>query len=51
MPAGYAFGLPVGMSFIGGQWDESTLVGLAYAWEQATHVRKMPTFLPTLPVG
>jgi len=51
VPAGYAFGLPVGMSFIGGRWDEPTLLGLAYAWEQATHVRKMPTFLPTLPVG
>ena len=49
MTAGYAFGLPVGVSFIGGQWDEPTLIGLAYAWERATKLRKPPTFRPTVP--
>jgi amidase len=49
VPAGYSFGLPVGVSFIGGRWAEPKLIGLAYAWEHATHVRKPPQFLPTLP--
>ena len=48
VPAGYSLGLPVGVSFIGGQWQEPKLIGLAYAWEQATHVRVPPTFRPTI---
>nr|MBA2382494.1 hypothetical protein [Chloroflexota bacterium] len=35
----------VGVSFIGGRWDEPELIGLAYAFEQATHVRVPPQFL------
>jgi amidase len=47
--AGSAFGLPVGVSFIGGKWAEPKLIGLAYAWEQATKLRKPPSFLRTIP--
>jgi len=48
VPAGYVHGLPVGISFIGGQWSDATLVGLAYAYEQATKVRRAPRFAPTV---
>lgn len=47
VPAGYVFGLPIGLSFIGGAYSEPKLIGLAYAFEQATKVRRRPQFLPT----
>jgi amidase len=49
VPAGVCFGLPVGVSFIGGKWAEPRLIALAYAWEQGTHVRKPPLFPPRTP--
>jgi amidase len=47
VPAGYIFGLPVGISFFGRAWSEPTLLKIAYAFEQATKVRKPPKFLTT----
>ncbi len=47
VPAGFAFGLPLGISFIGKAWSEPALVRLAYAFETATKVRKAPRFLAT----
>jgi amidase len=43
VPAGQAFGLPVGISFIGTAWSERKLISLAYAYEQATPHRQPPT--------
>ncbi len=45
VPAGYIFGLPVGISFFAKAWQEPTLIKLAYAIEQATEIRKPPEFL------
>jgi amidase len=46
VPMGQVHGLPVGLSFIGAKWDEAKLIGFGYAFEQATHARRLPKFLP-----
>ncbi|GLJ13756.1 hypothetical protein SUGI_0219570 [Cryptomeria japonica] len=43
VPAGYdSNGVPFGIIFGGGRGSESTLIEIAYAFEQATKVRKVP---------
>jgi amidase len=48
LPAGEAFGLPVGISFFGRAWSEPTLLKLAFAFEQATRARRAPAFPPSV---
>lgn len=48
VPMGDVTGLPVGLSFIGPAWSEKLLLNLGYAYEQATHHRKPPTYLKTI---
>jgi amidase len=50
VPAGFAFGLPVGLSFFGAAWSEPTLVRLAYAFEQTMKARRAPQFVASVRV-
>jgi amidase len=45
VPAGFIFGLPVGISFFGRAWSEPILLKIAYGFEQTTKARKPPQFL------
>jgi amidase len=47
VPAGFIFGLPVGISFFGKAWQDAELIKYAYAFEQATQYRRQPRYLPT----
>ncbi|MBM3771546.1 MAG: amidase [Acidimicrobiia bacterium] len=55
VPAGfYASGLPFGLEFSGHPWKDGDLLTIAYAWEQATRLRRPPVLveqglLPTTP--
>jgi len=50
VPMGYTRGglLPAGVTFFGRAWSESKLLGLAYAYEQATRHRRPPASTPPL---
>jgi amidase len=48
VPAGFVFGLPVGISFFGRAWSEPTLLKIAHGFEQTIQARRPPRFLPTL---
>jgi amidase len=47
VPMGFIDELPVGITFFGRAWSESTLLGLAYSYEQGTKHRKAPKYLLT----
>jgi amidase len=47
IPAGWVYGLPVGVSLIGKAWSEPELIRLAYGLEQALGMRRQPRLLPT----
>lgn len=55
IPAGFSAasetapeGVPIGMDLLGRPWSEPKLLGLAYAFEQATKLRRPPTSTPPL---
>ena len=50
VPMGQSFNLPLGISFFGTAWSEPKLIALASGFEAATHARRPPTFIPTLPL-
>ena len=46
VPAGfYPSGLPFGLEFSSRQWADAALLGIAFAWEQATPARKPPVLV------
>jgi amidase len=48
VPMGLVSGLPIGLSFLGGPYQEALLVGLAYAYEQTSSLRQKPAFMSSL---
>jgi amidase len=52
VPMGFDRGMPVGISFIGGKWDDARILSLGHAYEQRTHERRPPTLVqPSAPNG
>ncbi len=47
VPAGFAGGLPVGLSFFGPAWSDARLLAIGHAFEMATRHRRAPEFLAT----
>ena len=45
VPMGAVMELPVGISFVGGAYTEPQLLGIAYAYEQASKKRAAPRFI------
>jgi amidase len=48
VPMGLVQGLPVGLTFIAGEFQEGALLTIGYAYEQASKKRKAPQFMPSL---
>jgi amidase len=46
VPMGYSGGLPVGLSIIGGAYEEALLLRVAYGFEQSNHIRRPPEYRP-----
>jgi len=42
VPMGFDRGMPVGISFIGGKWDDAKILSLGHAYEQRTRERRPP---------
>jgi amidase len=49
VPMGQVRALPVGLSLVGTAWSEAKLISYAYAFEQQTHHRHPPKFIPNIP--
>ena len=51
VPMGLVKGLPVGLSFIATAWGDQAVLNAGYAYEQASHARVAPRYLPVADAG
>ena len=50
VPGGFVHGLPVGVSFFAGAWEDARVLSIAHAFEQAHRAWRPPRFLAALEV-
>jgi len=50
-PGGWSGDMPVGVELLGRPFDDARLVAIAYAFEEATNLRRAPALTPALVVG
>ena len=48
VPGGFVHGLPVGVSFFAGAWQDARVLALAHAFEQVHSARQVPALRPSL---
>ena len=48
VPGGFVDGLPVGVSFFAGAWQDARVLAIAHAFEQAHAARKPPAYRPSV---
>jgi amidase len=48
VPMGTYKNLPIGISFIGGQWEDARVLSAGHAYEQLSRARVKPGFIPSL---
>lgn len=48
VPAGFSNGLPVGVSFFAGAWQDARVLALAHAFDLAHAARRPPAYLPSV---
>ena len=49
VPMGFDRGMPVGISFIGGRWDDARVLSLGHAYELKTQARRAPAIAKVTP--
>lgn len=49
VPMGMISGLPVGLSFIGGRFQDGKILAMGYAYEIRSHEARRPAYLPEVP--
>lgn len=48
VPGGFIHGLPVGVSFFAGAWQDARVLEIAHAFDQAHGARRPPVYLPSV---